>query len=155
MKLLNNSSELLLAIHSGNIIQYCDWPENEFIYYDVDTQQVVDENGEPVNAFCLVVNRENWFDLSFDETNLTIAKKYFPNAEFGNDDDDYKLNKEFTITWTGEGEIFAVDRSYLDREVGIVTDDDIFSGDFKECLEFCLEKNISNVDAAILKRLKS
>lgn len=84
-------------------------------------------------------------------TNLDIALKYFPYTVFS--DDLYSLNKEFTIEWL-ENETFIVDRFYFDPEVGQVTDDDIFTGDFRKCLEFCLGYKLDVQDVAALEKLK-
>lgn len=84
-------------------------------------------------------------------TNLDIAKKYFKEAKFN--DDTYDLDDEWQITWI-EGELFVVDRFFFDSEVGYVTRDDIFSGDFRQCLEFCLGEEIVAEDVKALEEIK-
>lgn len=86
------------------------------------------------------------------KTNLDILLKYFPYSVFC--DNTYSLNKEFTIEWI-ENELFVVDKYYFDPEVGHVSDTDIFSGDFKQCLEFCLGHKIKAQDAKRLEKLKA
>ena len=73
------------------------------------------------------------------QTNLEKALQLFPKAEFTNDDS-YKITNEFEIEWSGDGELFFVTRHYLDWDVGYVTDDDIFSGDFDQCLSYIINE---------------
>lgn len=80
-------------------------------------------------------------------TNLDIARKYFPDAKF-TENDEYDLN-DYVIIWLEE-EKFTVDKYFYDNEIGYVTDPDIFIGDFRQCLEFCLGYKL---DAADVKDL--
>ena len=69
-------------------------------------------------------------------TNLDKALIHFKKAEFTNEDT-YTLNDRFEIVWL-EHERFIVNEHFFDRGVGHVTNDDVFSGDFDECLNFVL-----------------
>lgn len=85
-------------------------------------------------------------------TNLDIAKKYFKEAYFEHNDR-YVLSKEFTINHI-DSELFSVDSFYFDLDIGPVTDDDLFVGDFRQCLEFCLGEKIDSTDVQVLEDLK-
>lgn len=85
-------------------------------------------------------------------TNLEITRKYFKKAYFEHEDR-YVLDDEFTIQWL-ENETFIVDRFYYDYDVGPVTDDDCFTGDFRQCLEFCLGEKLNAEDVNALNKLK-
>lgn len=87
------------------------------------------------------------------KTNLDIARKYFKKATF-NGEDTYGIDHEYTIQWLGEGELFTVDRNFYDDEVGYVNSPEMFSGDFRQCLEFCLGHKIDAQDVAALEELK-
>ncbi len=89
------------------------------------------------------------------QTNLDIARKYFELAGFDSSDDSYFLDDQYSITWSGDNEKFYVDRVYFDSEVGYVTDSDVFSGDFRQCLEFCLGHKIDAQDAQELEKVKA
>lgn len=87
-------------------------------------------------------------------TNLDIAKKYFKYARF-DENDSYKLGNEYSITWLGEYEEFVVDRYFFDPDVGYVSSPDMFAGDFRQCLEFCLGHKLDAVDVAALEKIKA
>lgn len=72
-------------------------------------------------------------------TNLEKALLLFTKAEFTSDDS-YKITNEFEIEWSGDGELFFVTRHYLDWDVGYVTDDDVFRGDFDQCLSYIINE---------------
>jgi hypothetical protein len=70
-------------------------------------------------------------------TNLDILRVCFPKCQF--DMDTYDLDGEYSIQWLGDGESFTIDRTYFDRDVGYVTDGDLFVGDLIQCLEYVLK----------------
>lgn len=76
-------------------------------------------------------------------TNLEKALQYFPKAKF-DENDNYQLNKEWEIEYLTEGsqipEHFVVNHYYFDRDVGYVSDTEVFSGNFDECLTFVLKE---------------
>lgn len=69
-----------------------------------------------------------------DFTNLDFAKQFFPKARYESDDS-YNLGNGYTISWETD-EKFYVQHTHLDWEVGYVTSDDLFCGDFGQCIEF-------------------
>jgi hypothetical protein len=71
-------------------------------------------------------------------TNIDFLKQFFPKAEFI-ENDIYDLKNGYDIEWTGENEVFVVNRTYLDNQIGYVTDDQIFCGNIEECLKFILK----------------
>lgn len=73
------------------------------------------------------------------ETNLDIIQKYFKKAIFDSGNDSYKLNEVLEIEWIGEGEIFVVNETYFDRNVGYVTNPEVYCGAFNDCLNFCIK----------------
>jgi hypothetical protein len=78
----------------------------------------------------------NSVKISPDFTNLDYAKANgFPKAEFILDQDYYDLKNGYSIHWI-DSENFCVDLTYFDREVGYVTDTDLFCGNFGECLDY-------------------
>lgn len=72
-------------------------------------------------------------------TNLEMAQKYFPKAQFDLSRDSYELTDRFEIEWTGESECFVVNENYYDRDVGYVSNPEVFNGNFTECLEFVVK----------------
>lgn len=68
-------------------------------------------------------------------TNLDKALKLYPKAEFTNDDT-YKIVDGYEIEWSGDGELFYVMQTIYDRDVGYVTLDDLYRGNFDECLKY-------------------
>lgn len=73
--------------------------------------------------------------INFDFTNLDFAKQFFPKAIFDGDNK-YNLKNKYEIEWSGEVETFFVNFAYYDNEVGDVTNEDIFSGNFGQCIDF-------------------
>jgi hypothetical protein len=76
--------------------------------------------------------------ISYQFTNLDYAKQFFPKVIYETDEtgEKYVLNSHWQIFYLGENELFAVDYTYYDHSIGYVTDDDIFQGDFGQCIEF-------------------
>lgn len=72
-------------------------------------------------------------------TNLELAQLTFPKADFELNTDTYRIDNGYMIEWI-ESELFIVSRTYLDLDVGYVTDDNLFSGNFIECLNY-IKKN--------------
>lgn len=68
-------------------------------------------------------------------TNLDKALKLYPKAEFTNDDT-YKIVDGYEIEWSGDGELFYVMQTIYDRDVGYVALDDLYNGNFDECLKY-------------------
>jgi len=74
-----------------------------------------------------------------DFTNLDYLRQFFPKATFNeNEIYDTKFNG-FEIEWI-ESEFFIVNRHYLDLNVGHVTDSELFSGNFSDCVDFLLKE---------------
>lgn len=71
-------------------------------------------------------------------TNLDIIKRHFKDAVYSSDDC-YELDCEYIISHE-EGEIFFVERTFFDYDVGYVSDDGLFSGDLIECLDYVLKE---------------
>lgn len=74
---------------------------------------------------------------NFNMTNLDIIRRYFKKAVCCNGDH-YVLNKNWIIFHL-QDELFTVDHSYKDKDVGFVCDGDVYDGDLIECLDFILK----------------
>jgi hypothetical protein len=68
-------------------------------------------------------------------TNLDVARKFFKKAEFELENNTYIINDHWFIVWLDE-ERFTVDHTYLDLDVGYITEVDLFYGCFIDCLSF-------------------
>lgn len=57
-----------------------------------------------------------------------------------NENDAYEVAHGYEIEWTGNGETFVVNRHYFDRDVGHVSDTDLFMGSLSQCADFIAQK---------------
>lgn len=83
--------------------------------------------------------------ITSDFTNLDYAKQFFPKAKYSEKNDTYDLGNMYEIEWSGDGELFYVTHTTFDWGVGYVTSDDLFSGNFGECIEFVKEDSGFNI----------
>lgn len=77
--------------------------------------------------------------ISHEFTNLDYIKQWFNKTIHDYRDDGldfYDLKNGYEIEYLGEYEEFIVNYYYYDHDVGYCTNDDIFSGDFGQCVEY-------------------
>lgn len=67
--------------------------------------------------------------------NIDYAKKWFPKTFIDINNEYYLCADGFTIELLQDN-CFTINRTYLDLEIGYVTDTDIFNGNFIECIEY-------------------
>lgn len=83
-------------------------------------------------------------EISHEFTNLDYARQFFPKCSI-DESDRYIIGVDgFEIEWLGEGETFLVNRTYMDYDVGWVTDDELFVGNFGECVEYVKKQTTYN-----------
>lgn len=73
-----------------------------------------------------------------DFTNADYARQWFKDTIVTQDeysDFVYRIDNEYSIVWL-DGEEFTIDRHYYDHDVGYVSDDGLFYGDFGQCIDF-------------------
>lgn len=80
--------------------------------------------------------------ISHEFTNLDYARQFYPKTTFDDSGEypTYVLNKHWSIVYLNNEENFTVDYTYYDHSVGYVTDDDVFSGNFGQCIDFVLKQ---------------
>ena len=57
-----------------------------------------------------------------------------------NENDAYEVAHGYEIEWSGDGENYVVNRHWFDRDVGHVSDPELFMGTLDQCADFIARK---------------